>query len=430
MIVSLKPFFQRGPMAAFVLGVASGFPLTLLLATASFWLAREGIDKKTIGFAIGLTTPYALKFLWAPLLDRLPLPGLTALLGQRRSWLFVIQGLLLVAVWQLGFSDPKHHIGLFALWAVVTAFLSATQDIVIDAYRIELLTDTQLAHGTAMNQVGYRIGNLLAGAGTIWLASPQGAALGWGMGYGITAFLVVPSIIIALIVGPGVRQPVVGVPEGTGWFGATVIAPFVEFFQRNGWQSAVLILAFVITYKFGDAVGQNMLSPMIVETGYSDLDYIAINKLVGFWALIAGALVAPVIMARFGTFRALFISGIIMMLANLGFAGVSMTHHSLPALAAAVATENFFASVSLSIFATYLSGLSNLAFTATQYALLSAAASLGRTFLTMPSGIIAKALGWPGFYLYAVAVAIPGMVLLVVLQRYHVLRDSPRQIGS
>jgi len=421
----VKPYFQRGPMAAFVLGIASGFPLTLLIATMTYWLAKEGIDTKTIGFAVGLTTPYTLKFLWAPLMDRLEVPLLTTLFGQRRSWLFVIQAALVLAIWNLGFSDPKHHLAYFALWAVITAFLSATQDIVIDAYRIELLSDDDLAHGTAMNQFGYRTGNLFAGAGTVWLASAEGAGLGYAIGYAITGLLVVPSIIIALIVGPGQRAPLKPDPIAPGWFGETVIAPFLEFFRRPG---AWLILAFVLTYKLGDAMGQLMLNPMIVQMGYSDKSYIAVSKLVGFWALIFGSAMGPIVIARFGTVRSLFFSGGIMMLANVGFAGVSLTHHSNAALGAAVGLENFFAGVSLTVFATYLSGLSNLAFTATQYALLSSAASVGRTFLSAPSGYIVKAIGWTNFYFTCVLVAVPGLICLYFLSRFNFMHDKARQV--
>src|SRR5947209_7169176 len=185
-------YLKPRPLGAFLLGISSGFPLTLLLATMSYWLSRQGIDKKTIGFAFALGTPYTIKWLWAPLIDGIAIPGLSRLLGQRRAWLWTVQALLVVAVIELGASDPKHHIGRFALWGVITAFLAATQDIVIDAYRIETLPDEELAQGTATNQVGYRTGNLLAGAGTIFLASNEGAGLGWAAAYGFPAALVLP----------------------------------------------------------------------------------------------------------------------------------------------------------------------------------------------------------------------------------------------
>ncbi|MEO0872865.1 MAG: MFS transporter, partial [Pseudomonadota bacterium] len=195
-VPTFAPYRQKMPLVAFLLGISSGFPLTLLLGTMTFWLSKVGIEKSTIGFAIGLTTPYTLKFLWAPLIDKTRIPILGDLFGQRRSWLFVIQGALVVALWQLGTSNPTNEtIGTFALWAIVVAFLSATQDIVIDAYRIEILSDAEMAHGTAMNQFGYRTGNLLAGAGTIYLASTEGYDVGWAMAYGLTSILVLPAAL-------------------------------------------------------------------------------------------------------------------------------------------------------------------------------------------------------------------------------------------
>jgi PAT family beta-lactamase induction signal transducer AmpG len=166
-IATVSPYFRKRPIAALLLGITSGFPLALLLGTMTFWLTKVGIDKKTIGFAVGLTTPYTLKFLWAPFIDRVKLPVLTGIFGQRRAWLFFIMALLFVSVWMLGASDPGRSLGNFAFWAIVVAFLGATQDIVIDAYRIEILPDDELPHGTATNQFGYRLGAFAAGVGTI-----------------------------------------------------------------------------------------------------------------------------------------------------------------------------------------------------------------------------------------------------------------------
>ncbi len=203
-IPAFRPYLRKNPMITFLLGISSGFPLTLLIATMTFWLAKVGIDTATIGFAVALGIPYTIKFLWAPIVDKLPLPFLTRTFGQRRGWLFFVQALLFVAIWQLGASNPQPgDIGLFAVWALITAFLSATQDIVIDAYRIEILEEDEFAHGTATNQFGYRTGNLIAGAGTIYFASNEGLGLGWATAYGLTAFCIVPAIIGALWAGPG-----------------------------------------------------------------------------------------------------------------------------------------------------------------------------------------------------------------------------------
>lgn len=425
----LRRYLAPAPLGAFLLGISSGFPLVLLLSTMSYWLSRVGVDKKTIGFAFALGTPYTLKFLWAPIIDGVSIPILAKLVGQRRAWLYTVQVLLVGAVIELGASDPVHHIGRFAFWGVVMAFLSATQDIVIDAYRIETLADDELAQGTATNQVGYRTGNLLAGAGTVWLASGEGLGLGWAAAYGFTALLVLPGAIASIWLGPGertaVREPL-SLAAFTHFLRHNVVAPFLDFFRRRG---AWLILLFVLTYKLGDAVGQNMLSPMVVAQGFSDTDFIAINKLVGFWALVIGSLIAGGLIARFGMVRLLFGAGVIMMIANLMFASVALTGHSRTLLAVAVGTENLFAAISLTVFATYLAGLSNTAFTATQYALLSSVAAVGRTFATTPSGYVASALGWPRFYLFCCCLAIPGLFFLWLMQRAGFVVESVRQRG-
>ena len=427
---ALAPYLRPRPLGAFLLGISSGFPLTLLLATMSYWLSKVGIDKKTIGFAFALGTPYTLKWLWAPLIDGIALPGLARLVGQRRAWLYLVQALLAVAVIGLGASDPVHHIGRFAVWGALTAFLGATQDIIIDAYRIETLRGDELAQGTATNQVGYRTGNLLAGAGTVWLASVEGAALGWPTAYALTALLLLPGAIASLWLGPGRRTAATdrafSPAAFRGFLRHNVAAPFADFFGRRG---AILILLFVLTYKLGDAVGQNMLSPMIVAQGFSDTAYISINKLVGFWALVLGSFAAGTLIARFGMVKLLFGAGVIMAGANLLFGAVAATGHSVALLTVAVATENLFAAISLTVFATYLAGLSNTAFTATQYALLSSVAAVGRTFVTTPSGYVAAALGWPGFYLFCAGLALPGLLCLWLMQRAGFVVEAVRQEG-
>ncbi len=424
---TMAPYIRPRPIAAFLLGISSGFPLALLLGTMTFWLAKVGIDKKTIGFAVGLTTPYALKFLWAPLIDRLKLPVLTPLFGQRRAWLFLVQALLLVTVWQLGASQPEENLGGFAFWAIATAFLGATQDIVIDAYRIEILSDDELPHGTANNQFGYRLGAFIAGVGTIALASPEGFNLGWAAAYGLTGLCILPGIVAALWAGPGLHDKVLSAlpTQSLGqWLRDTVIGPFSEFFRRRG---AVLILLFVLIYKLGDAMGQIMLNPMIVELGFSDTEFLAINKIVGFWGLVVGIALAAPFMAWLGMGRALFVSGVLMMLSNLMFVILALNGHSNLWLTIAVATEQVTSGIGLTVFVTYLSGLSNIAYTATQFALLSSFASVGRTWLSTPAGYAAEQLGWPGFWLMTMIVAVPGLLLLWLLWRKGFVVESIRQ---
>jgi len=423
-------YLRPRPLGAFLLGISSGFPLTLLIWTMSYWLSKVGVDKKTIGFAFALGTPYTLKFLWAPLIDGISIPVLGRLLGQRRAWLWTVQALLVVSVVQLGASDPVHHIGRFALWGAITAFLSATQDIIIDAYRIETLADDELAQGTATNQVGYRTGDLLAGAGTIYLASTEGAGLGWAAAYALTASLVLPGAIASLWLGPGEHTAVSKSRDGLATFSHflrhNVVAPFADFLKRPG---AWLILLFVMTYKLGDAMGQNMLAPMIVHQGFSDTEYIAINKLVRFWCLVIGSLIAGGLIARFGMSRLLLGAGIIMIIANLLFAAVAHAGHSVPMLTFAVAIENLFGAISLTVFATYLSGLSNTAFTATQYALLSSVAAFARTYATTPSGVVADRLGFTNFYIFCACLGIPGLVFLTFMRRAGFVVETVRQEG-
>ena len=426
-----RPYLRKNPAVAFMLGISSGFPLTLLVATLTFWLAKVGLDTATIGLAVMVGIPYTIKFLWAPLLDKLHLPVLHARFGQRRSWLFLIQALLVVAIWQLGASDPKPgNLSVFFVWAVITAFLSATQDIVIDAYRIEILEDDEFAHGTAANQFGYRTGNLIAGAGTIYVASQEGLGLGWTMGYGLTALCVVPAIIGALWVGPGKFvdrfENASGMKAGQ-WLTESVVNPFREFLTRHG---AFLILGFVLVYKVGDAMGQAMLSPMIVQLGFSDLDYISANKLWGFGALIIGSALGAPFVLWLGMGRALLISGLMMMFSNAMFMLLAATGNNYWMMVAAIVTENTTSGIGLTVFATYLSGLSSIAYTATQFALLSSFAGVGRTFMAGPAGWVAKEIGWVGFWGFTILAAIPGMILLWILWSKGYVVQSVRQSAT
>lgn len=430
-IPAFRPYLRKMPMVTFLLGISSGFPLTLLIATMTFWLAKVGIDTATIGFAVALGIPYTLKFLWAPLVDKLPLPFLTRMFGQRRGWLFLIQALLFVAIWQLGASDPRPgQLGTFAIWALITAFLSATQDIVIDAYRIEILEEDEFAHGTATNQFGYRTGNLIAGAGTIYFASNEGLGLGWATAYGLTAFCIVPAIIGALWAGPGKFvdrfESAVGMKPGQ-WLSEAVVNPFREFLTRHG---AFLILGFVLVYKVGDAMGQAMLGPMIVDLGFADLDYISANKLWGFGALIVGSALGAPFILWLGMGRALLISGLMMMFSNVMFMILAATGNNYWMLVAAIVTENMTSGIGLTVFTTYLSGLSSIAYTATQFALLSSFAGVGRTFMAGPAGIVADKAGWVGFWGFTVAAALPGMILLWILwSRGYVVQSIRQTVG-
>ncbi|MEM7569435.1 MAG: MFS transporter, partial [Pseudomonadota bacterium] len=264
----LRPYLRPAPLAVFFLGVSSGFPLALVLATLTYWLSKEGIDKSTVGLFALATLPYAIKFLWSPFIDAGRLPVISTL-GHRRSWLWLIQLALVGALFGLGFSEPSVHIERTAIWVLVVAFLSASQDIVIDAYRIEILSDEELAYGSATINFGYRTGLLLSGAGTILLSTK----VGWPAAYTLTGLLVLPAAITAMLMGEPDRPR----PEPSGLQRA-VLEPFKAFLRIEG---AILILVFVAIYKVGDALANTMISPLVVELGFSDEDVVFANKVVG-----------------------------------------------------------------------------------------------------------------------------------------------------
>ena len=424
---SLAVYLRPRVIIVLLLGFSSGLPLALSGATLAIWMTERGVNLGTIGLFSLVGLPYTFKFIWAPVVDALNVPFFSRALGRRRGWLVFSQLILAAAIVFLGSLDPVAAPFWVAFGAVMVAAASATQDIVIDAYRIEILSDAELPHGTAMNQFGYRTGNLIAGAGTIYLASAEGAGLGWAAAYGLTAFCVIPAIIGALIAGPGIyierHVRAAGQTVG-GWLMETVVNPFREFLGRRG---AVLILLFVLIYKIGDAMGQIMLAPMIVELGFSDTEYVAVNKFVGFGALIFGSALGAPFIAWLGMGRALLFSGLLMMVSNFLFAVLAMAGDSNVMLGLAVGFENMTSGIGLTVFVTYLSGLSSLAYTATQFALLSSFAAVGRTWLSTPSGILAEELGWVGFWLMTVAVAVPGMLLLWMLWRKGFVVQSVRQ---
>jgi PAT family beta-lactamase induction signal transducer AmpG len=430
-VKAFQPYLRKNSVVAFLLGISSGFPLTLLAATLTFWLARVGLDTTTIGLSMMVGIPYTIKFLWAPLVDKWRLPFLTKSFGQRRGWLFLVQALLVISVWQLGATDPlPGHLAPFFAWALITAFLSATQDIVIDAYRIEILEEDEFAHGTAANQFGYRTGNLIAGAGTIYIASQEGLGLGWALGYGLTSLAVIPAIFGALWAGPGKfvdRYADVASLKLNHWLTEAVVNPFREFLTRRG---AFLILAFVLVYKLGDAMGQAMLNPMIVQLGFSDLDYISASKFWGFGALIVGSALGAPFILWLGMGRALLISGLMMMLSNAMFMLLAASGNNYWMMVAAIVVENSTSGIGLTVFTTYLSGLSNIAYTATQFALLSSFAGVGRTFMAGPAGWVAEHVGWESFWAFTILSALPGMLLLWVLWRKGYVVQSIRQSAS
>jgi PAT family beta-lactamase induction signal transducer AmpG len=393
-------------LAILLMGFASGLPLALTGATLSIWLKQSGITLTAIGLFAQAGLAYNLKFLWAPAMDRVRLPVLTKRFGRRRSWALFIQCLLALAILELGASDPSAGLGRVALLAVVVAFLSASQDIVIDAYRVELLAKDEQGAGAAATQIGYRIGMLASGAGALYLAQ----YFSWSTAYAAMAALILASMIVIL----STREPQVAAAVPGPWLRTAVIAPFADFARRRQW---LLILIFVVLYKFGDALAGVMAGPFYVELGFALSEIANVAKVFGVAASIAGVFLGGIAVYRWGLMRALLLCGALQMLSNLMYIVQLWAGHEAGMLAVTIATENITGGMASAAFVAYLSSLCSTAFTATQYALLSALAATARTVLASSGGFFADRLGWSPFFMLATAACVPGLALLLYLMR-------------
>ena len=419
-LASLGVYRQPRLIAVLLMGFASGLPLALTAATLSFWLAEIGVSLTTIGFFSLVGISYNLKFLWSPLIDRLPIPLVTARLGRRRGWALAIQIPLALAILALGLTDPRVDPAMTALAAVLVAFLSASQDIVIDAYRIELLSPEEQGAGAAATQWGYRFGMLAAGAGALYTA----AFGGWAFAYGLMATLMLIGMVtVWLTPEPGGIRPIDPLPGTTpkgrlrAWVGRAVVAPFVDLHRRTGTGLLATILLFTILYKFGEALAGTMATPLYVSLGFAKVEVANIGKIYGLAATLAGLALGGVVVARIGVYGALLVSGGLQMLSNLMYVVQTWAGHDLVALALTIGIENLTNGMGSAAFVTYLSGLCSVEFTATQYALLTSLAAAGRTILSAWGGKVASLLGWTPFFLLSTVLCIPGLLLLLWIMR-------------
>jgi PAT family beta-lactamase induction signal transducer AmpG len=406
---SLAAYSDRRVMLILPLGFASGLPLLLTFSTLSAWLATAGVSRSAIGAFALVGTPYAFKFLWSPLIDRLPPP---IPIGRRRGWGVAIEIVLIAATLALGACDPRHHLAAMGALAVVVAFLSASQDIVIDAYRVEILTPEQQGPGAGMIQTGYRIAMLASGAGALMIA----ASAGWFAAYAAMAALVGVGLLV-FIFGPepeasaqaSARAQAERGADMRQWFATAVAGPFADFMRRPLWA---LILIFILGYKLGEAMAGVMAMPLYVSLGFSLDEIAAISKLIGFFATIIGALVGGVVTVRLGVVRALIVCGILQSAGNLFYVLQAVGGHRLDYLALCVAAENVTGAMAGAALVAYLSDLCSPAFTATQYALLSSLAAVGRTLMASSGGVLADRLGWVEFFLLTTVVTLPALALL------------------
>ncbi|HXP06461.1 MAG TPA: AmpG family muropeptide MFS transporter [Stellaceae bacterium] len=402
------------------MGFSSGLPLALTFSTLSYWLAELGVSLTAIGLFGLVRASYSLKFLWSPLIDRLPIPILTRRLGRRRSWALTIQFLLGLAILALGMTDPRADPVAAVLAAVVVAFLSASQDIVIDAYRIELLRPEEQGAGAAATQWGYRFGMLASGAGALYAANFGG----WHLAYAImAALMLVGMLTVWFTPEPGGIAPPERLPGATtveraaAWLERAVVAPFADLFRRTGSGPLVAIVVFIVLFKFGDALAGSMSNPLYVQLGFTKLEVATVAKIYGVIATLAGVAIGGVLVARIGVFASLLICGGLQACSNLLYAVQVWAGHDVGMLALTIGAENLTGGMASSAFVAYLSGLCSRDFTATQYALLSSLATVGLNVLAASGGYLAQQLGWVPFFVVSTAACLPSLLILLWLMR-------------
>ena len=410
-VKALAVYLDRRQLAILLMGFGSGLPFALAGATLSWWLSRAGVDKTSIGLFALVALPYSLKFLWAPAFDHLSAPAPFCRLGRRRGWILIIQLALIIAILALGQSDPSAELFVTAVLALAVVFLSASQDIVVDAYRIDVLEEVEQGAGAAATQTGWRVAFYwVAGAGAQALSdftdwSLIYAIMAGCMGIGLLGTLIGPE--------PAARVP----PEGSGDGGmrlrAYVIEPFRDFMTRPGWA---VILLFALLYKYGDAISGIMTNPFFVELGFTGVEVAQVAKVFGFFATIAGMALGGLLVARLGSFTALLLGGLLQATTNLLFALQAHLGHDLGMLYVAIGADNFTGGIGSAAFVAYLSGLCSVRFTATQYALLTSFMAFGRTVLSSGAGWFADQVDWITFFTATAGLAVPGLLLLFVLR--------------
>ncbi len=405
------------------LGFSSGLPLALSGTTLLVWMRESGVDLGTIGLFALVGTPYTLKFLWAPLTDALDVPLVSRLLGRRRGWLIFSQLLLMAAIVFLGLCNPAAAPGLVAFGAMLVAAASATQDIVVDAFRVESLPDNEQAAGMASYVAAYRIGMLASTAGALFLVSGFEAwgldrQSAWSAGYTVMAVLVVIGTVTALLATEPERSREAALAHaGQKKFARVAEAAVGAFKDFLGFRFAFVMLAFVILFKFTDALSGAMIAPFVIDLGFSRNEYAAIVKGLGLGATLLGGFAGGFIARAFPLATSLWIGGIVQAIANLGFSWQAVVGADPAWLAFSITLENFTSAIGTVIFVAYLSALCrNPLHTATQYALLTALAAVGRTYLSSGAGFIAASTGWVWFFAICALAGLPSLMLLAWLQ--------------
>src|SRR5437763_10768871 len=424
---TLAVYLRPRVLIVMFLGFSSGVPLALTGSTLQVWAAESGVNLRTIGLFTIVGTPYTIKFLWAPLVDALDVPVLSRLLGRRRGWLVFSQILLMIAIALLALCDPKLGPGLLIAAGRMVATASATQDIVIDAFRVESLPEDEQAAGMASYVAAYRVANLLSTAGALYVVTgfetglgfPRGAA--WTTGYLVMALFVLIGLVAAIVATEPEKSAAVSAEHARHASESklarvvkTARAALADFLLRD---AAVLILAFVVLFKFTDALAGAMTAAFVIDLGFSRIDYANIIKGVGFAATLIGGFAGGYVARAFPLVASLWIGGILQAAANLAFSWQAVVGKNMAWLTFAITVENFTSAIGTVIFVGYLSALcKNPLHTATQFALLTALSAVGRTYLSAGAGYVAEAAGWGWFFAICAFAGIPGLLLLAWLQ--------------
>jgi len=412
-------------VAMLFLGFSAGLPFVLTAGTMSAWLAREGLSRTSIGMFAWVGILYAFKFAWSPLVDQLRIPVLTNALGRRRSWMLVAQFGVALSLLAMAATDPATHLVPFAALAVGVAFFSATQDIALDAWRIEAVDAEFQGAMAASYQLGYRIALLVSGAGALVI----GGAFSYPLAYRAMAALMAVGMITVLFVGEprtllqAANPSMPPIPRSGRWFREAVLQPFTEFFQRNASQ-AFTILAFIGIYRISDMVLGVMANPFYLAIGFSEAQIAAYVKTVGLGAVLGGAALGGVTVARYGLGGPLIFGAIILALTNLAFAGLAFTGANVPLLILTISADNLAQGFTGTVFIAYLSGLTNVSYTATQYALFTSLMVLPGKILSGFSGAVVDSFGWVSFFVYAAAMGVPAIALALIIVRQQRITDQ------
>ena len=416
------------------LGFSAGLPLLLILGTLSFWLREAGIDRSTIGYLTWIGLIYAGKWLWAPLVDRLPIPFLGQLLGRRRSWLIFAQAIIVLGLLGMASLDPKVAITPIVWCALLVAFGSATQDIALDAFRIESADSDRQAALAATYQTGYRLALIWSGAGVLWLAArvetgPGYDASAWQFAYVIMACSIAVGTITTLLSKEPARIELAKARNAKAWLRQTLIEPFSEFITRYGWH-AVAILGLIAIYRISDIVMGIMANPFYVDMGYTKDEVAAVSKVFGVIMTLLGAFIGGVLALRFGVMRILFLGAVLSAVSNLLFAWLATQGHDLTGLVWVISADNLSSGIATAAFIAFLSSLTNIQYSATQYALFSSMMLLAPKWLAGFSGVFVDAFGYPIFFISTAIIGVPVLLLIWLVIHFNLVQFKKQDSAS